>query len=162
MIYRINNVFDNEKRKDILERSKKYLRDHKEFVDSGDLHPELRLPGKQTSPNLHKKIPFANDILKVIKNNLDLDLVVINSWVNWTDGNKKDLNWHNHKAFDYAGVYYLRIPFPFFNNGTLCEDKFYKASQNSLLLFPGRMNHTAPSSPFRFHRYTLAMNLMKR
>ena len=33
MIYRIDNVFDNEKRKDILERSKKYLIDHQAFVD---------------------------------------------------------------------------------------------------------------------------------
>ena len=161
MIYRIDNVFDNEKRKDILERSKKYLRDHQAFVDSGEMHPDLYLPGKQTSPNLHKKIPFANDILKVIKNNLDLDFAVISSWVNWTNGNKKDLNWHNHSC-DYACVYYLKIPFPFFSNGTIIEDKFYKAFQNSLLLFPGRMNHTAPSSPFRFDRYTLAMNLMKR
>ena len=176
MIYRIDNVFDNEKRKDILERSKKYLRDHQAFVDSGEMHPDLYLPGKQTSPNLHKKIPFANDILKVIKNNLDLDFVVINSWVNWTNGSKKDLNWHNHKTFDYAGVYYLKIPLPFFNNGTLIsednsktrdrkrdrKDKFYKASQTSLLLFPGRMNHTAPLSPFRLDRYTFAIDLMKR
>ena len=161
MIYRIDNVFDNEKRKDILERSKKYLRDHKQFVDLENMPPEIRLPGKQTPPDLHKKIPFANDILKVIKNNLGLNFVVINSWVNWTNGKKKDLNWHNHPC-DYACVYYLKIPFPFFSNGTLFEDKFYKVFQNSLLLFPARMNHTAPLSPFRFDRYTLAMNLMKR
>ena len=161
MIYRIDNVFDNEKRKDILERSKKYLRDHKQFVDLENMPPEIRLPGKQTPPDLHKKIPFANDILKVIKNNLDLDFAVISSWVNWTNGKKKDVYWHTHNSH-YAAVYYLKTPLPFFSNGTLFEDKFYKAPQNSILLFPGHMRHTAPTSLFRLDRYSLGMELMKR
>ena len=154
MIYRIDNVFDNERRKDILERSKKYLKSQEDF--------DVKfLPGKQTSPRLHTQISFATEVLQSIKDAVGLDLDIKKSWVNWTNGKKKDVYWHTHNSH-YDSVYYLKTPLPFFSNGTLFEDKFYKAPQNSILLFPGHMRHTAPTSLFRLDRYSLGMELMKR
>ena len=67
MIYRIDNVFDNERRKDILERSKKYLKSQEDF--------DVKfLPGKQTSPRLHTQISFATEVLQSIKDAVGLDL----------------------------------------------------------------------------------------
>ena len=155
MIYRIDNVFDNERRKDILERSKKYLKSQDDFRGLDFL------PGKQTSPHLHTQISFEREVLQTIKDAVGLDLYIEKSWVNWSNGNKKDVLWHTHKSH-YAAVYYLKTPLPFFSNGTLFRSGFVKAPQNSLLLFSAHLEHTAPTSPFRLDRYTLGMDLMKR
>ena len=159
MIYKVYNVFSDERRKDILEKSKKHLKDLQFFKDVG---VEMNsLPGLQTPADLHTKIPFASEIQKSIKDAVGLDLYVNRSWVNWTNGKKKDVYWHTHNAH-YAAVYYLKTPLPFFSNGTLFRSGFVKAPQNSLLLFSAHLEHTAPTSPFRLDRYTLGMDLMKR
>ena len=149
MIYRIINVFDNKRRKQILEQSKIFMEDSEAFEDG------KFFPGRQTRNNLHHRIPFAASFERRIGKFTGLNLAVINSWANWTNGNKRDIAWHSH-PYPYTGVYYLKT-FPFFSNGTLFREKFVKAPQNSLLLFPGHMEHTAPSSPLRVDRYTLAM-----
>ena len=175
MLYRIDNILDNKFRKSVLERSKKYLKSQEEFP-AGTFKGDSVLPGKQTPPDLHMKLDYGPPLLIAIRKATGINFTIGKSWVNWTNGDKKDVCWHTHPDADYSAVWYLKTPLPFFNNGTLIsednsktrdrkrdrKDKFYKASQNSLLLFPGRMNHTAPLSPFRFHRYTLALNLMKR
>ena len=98
-------------------------------------------------------------VLNIIFEKTGLILDVSSVWVNLTNGNKDIIAWHNHTS-DYTLVYYMKT-FPFFSNGTLFREPigFVKAPQNSLILFPGRLEHTAPSSLFRFSRYTVAINL---
>ena len=154
MIYRIDNVFDNERRKDILERSKKYLKSQDDFRGLDFL------PGKQTSPHLHTQISFATEVLQSIKDAVGLDLDIKKSWVNWTNGKKKDVYWHTHNSH-YAAVYYLKT-LPFINSGTMFEKKFVRASQNSMLLFPSDLSHSAPHSLLRYNRYTIALELVRK
>ena len=150
MIDVVNDIFSKEERKKCLK----------------DLQPLLvkfpNCPGKQTHPTLHLHPDFTfliNDILKIVLKETGLDLVVADKvWINWTNGSKKDINWHCHPC-DYALVYYMKTPLPFFSNGTLFREGLFKAPQNSMIIFPGDREHTAPSSPFRFGRYSLAMEL---
>ena len=37
-----------------------------------------------------------------------LNLEIRAAWVNWTNGKKKDIAWHNHSRHDYALVYYMK------------------------------------------------------
>jgi hypothetical protein len=46
-----------------------------------------------------------------------------------------------------------------FDSGTNFRDGFVRAGQNSLLIFPSSLDHTVPSSLFRFKRYTMAMEM---
>ena len=49
---------------------------------------------------------------------------------------------------------------PFVDSGTLFKDGFMRAPQNSLLLFPANLYHRPPTSPFRFKRYSMALDLL--
>jgi hypothetical protein len=137
----INNIISDEERERLIEVSKPLLVHNPEF------------------DYLHK------EMLKCIKKESGMDLEIVKSWVNWTNGRKKDVNWHLHHC-TYACVYYMKTN-PFLTSGTLFDlvinkkkrKKFVKASQNSLMLFPGHVLHTAPSSFLRRDRYTLACNL---
>ena len=60
---------------------------------------------------------------------------------------------------EWVAVYYIKTQ-PYFDNGTEFEHGVIKTPQNSLLLFPASLNHTAPTSPFRFDRYTMALDLI--
>ena len=74
--------------------------------------------------------------------------MILKSWINWTNGKKKDIQWHNHKdSGDLSLVYYMKT-FPFFSNGTLFRRWMVKAPQNSILIFPCHIEHTAPTCPF--------------
>ena len=150
----IKNVLTKDQRKYMIKESIPLL---KSFKVQGD----RRYPGKQTRETLYlnpKFKPFINRMLELIYKRTGLVLEVSKSWVNWTNGNKKDIAWHSHSC-DYALVYYMRTPLPFFSNGTLFREGLIKAPQNSLILFPSHLEHTAPTSPFRFDRYTMAMDL---
>jgi len=161
MIYRIDNILDDEFRKRILERSKEYLMTLDDFHRTRRDTKLVDLPGKQTPPDLHIQLTYGPPLLSAISKSIGINFTIKKSWVNWTNGDKREMCWHTHDS-DYAGVWYLKTPVPFFSNGTIIEDKFYRAPQNSLLLFPGHMKHTAPSSPLRLDRYTLGMDLMRR
>lgn len=158
----IKNIFKDEYRKKLLEDAKPLLIDS-EYCAA---HYGTEIPGRQTHPTLyvHPKFTAAHKtILWTIKSLTSLNFKVEGSWVNWTNGNRDDINWHNHEGFDYSVVYYIKT-LPFFNNGTVFETnkgnaKFIKAPQNSLMLFPASLKHTAPPCPFRSDRYTLAMEL---
>ncbi len=158
----IKNILTNKERKKLIEDCQQFL------YDSSQLNvickDQTYYPGKQTLPNLHIKYQFKNistyfcDIIKK-ESGLNLEVARKGCWINWTNGKKKDINWHTHTGDgDYAVVYYIKT-FPFFSNGTLFKDGLIKAPQNSLLFFPAHILHSAPSSPLRFERYTLAMNL---
>ena len=161
MKYLLKNVLTNKERKKLIEDAKPYL------IDGEDLNLLMNaegysFPGKQTAASDFEDIPDFKDplnkIITKIRKKLDKDLVIDRAWVNWTNGKKKDMGWHNHWEFPYAAVYYMKT-FPFFSNGTLFEDGLTKAPQNSVLIFPGYLNHTAPSSPLRFDRYSMAFNI---
>ena len=154
-IHIIENVLTKEERKKLLEDSKKYLLD----IDSW--------PGRQTqSLKSYAEFKWVEDrMIDAAKRRIGR--VKVNKfWINETNGNKKDIYWHDHidqYRSDYASVYYIKS-IPFFN-GTLFEDQFIKAPQNSLLLFPSHLKHTAPSlpryNPLRMKRYTLSLNFNK-
>ena len=158
-IYLIKNVLADDERKKLIEDSIPLLLSSEEM---GEIHKGRRYPGKQTFADLHLDSKFRSVVYKMLniifeKTGLILDVSSV--WVNLTNGNKDIVAWHNHTS-DYTLVYYMKT-FPFFSNGTLFREPigFVKAPQNSLILFPGRLEHTAPSSLFRFSRYTVAINL---
>ena len=158
----IKDVLTDRQRKYVLKYSIPLLIEGNEI--SKRLSNSKIFPGKQTRSNLHE-LPYFNEIhsifLKYIRQSTNHDYTITKSWVNWTNGSKKDICWHNHeRECKLSAVYYLKTPLPFFSNGTLFRTGLVKTPQNSLLIFPSYMEHTAPSSPFRFSRYTLAMNLM--
>jgi len=150
LIHLIKNVFTNKQRRKLIKDCQPLI------VDLG-----WQFPGRQTYPTLHLHPDFTssmNDILGIVYKEIGLSLVISKSWVNWTNGEKEQINWHTHPS-QYSLVYYMKTPLPFFSNGTLFRKGLFKAPQNSIIVFPGSMEHTAPSSPFRFNRYSLAMEL---
>ena len=140
---------------------KKLIKDSKPLLLSNLKHPDgTYYPGKQTLTVMKGRPefePILNHMVMIIKKTTGMDLVINKAWVNWTNGNKKDMAWHTHPC-DFAAVYYMKT-FPLFSNGTLFKDGLVKAPQNSILILPGELEHSAPSSPLRFERYTLAINL---
>ena len=160
MIINIKNVLTNKKRKQLIEDCQPLL------YDSDQLrriyNPTLFYAGKQTLSNLQFKPQFQPIITYFVdiickESGLDLELQEGKCWINSTDGKKENINWHVHTS-DYAVVYYIKT-LPFFNNGTLFRNGFIKAPQNSLLIFPAHLEHSAPTCPFQFERYTLSFNL---
>ena len=151
MIYLIENVFTNQERQKLIKDSQPLL-----LENLGEQYP-----GRQTWSDLHENPKFKSSIshiLRVVYKTTGLNLVITKSWVNWTNGKKKDIEWHRHPS-QYSLVYYMKIPLPIFSNGTLFKNGLFKVPQNSMIVFPGSMEHSAPSSPFRFDRYSLAMEL---
>ena len=58
-----------------------------------------------------------------------------------------------------VAVYYIKT-LPFFNSGTLFEDGFVRAPQNSMIIFPAHLLHTTPKYPFPFiDRYVMSIDL---
>ena len=152
MIHLIKNVFTNKQRRKLIKDCQPLL------LERG---PEF--PGRQTHSTLYLHPDFIspiNDILRIANKETGLNLEIKAAWANWTNGKKKDIAWHSHNRHDYALVYYMKT-FPFFSNGTLFREPigFIKAPQNSMLVLPGHLDHTAPTSPFRFNRYTVAIDL---
>ena len=145
-IFLVKNILTDEQREELLETSKSLL------LDLGGMYP-----GKQTLGTLHT-IPKLKSIfdcmLQHMEDVMNYKFDIKNAWVNWTNGKDEDLNWHTHLCH-YSMVYYMSP----FNCGTLFRDKFVETELNSLIIFPATMEHTAPTSPSRIDRYTLAMEL---
>ena len=146
----INNVLTNKERKDLIKFSQPYLK---------NFGPDY--PGKQTPGNIFKYHQFKDihyKILSTCVKKLKLTLEISRSWINLTNGRKKETYWHNHPS-DYTLVYFIQT-LPFFNSGTLFREKFIRVKQNGIVIFPGKIEHAAPSYPFPFfERYSLAMEL---
>ena len=157
----IKNIFTEDERLEILKSIKPFLVDA-EWLSLSCFGVPDKIPGKQSYPTLQHSPDFKwiyDRFDEIIKEKLNLDLDLYSSWVNWTDGRMEHINWHSHDK-DYASVYYIQVPR--FINGTLFKNKFYRSPQNSMILFPGHLEHTAPISPFRwiskYERYTMAMD----
>lgn len=180
----IKDIFTDEQRKKLIEDSKPLLLDGKkvnQFFQWSDYYQEDFNWYKATHATIHLHPDFIwafDIIISRLKDVVGMEFEVDASWMNLSNGDRdrrKVLEknggkwWHNHKkgpvsrGCDYACVYYMKIPFPFFSNGTLFKDYgLVKAKQNSMLLFPSHLDHATPSSPLRFKRQTWAINLNRR
>ena len=174
-LYKIDNIFTKDQRERLIEDSKPLFLDGAEYakhIASTGLNKAYGFGYQEgfnwyrithSTINLHPNFKWAHEIiLSKIKEVIGKDCVCMKSWMNISNGNRDNgnLTWHSHRRFDYAGVYYLKIPFPFFSNGTLFKDHgFIKAKENSMIVFPGHFMHTTPSSPLRFKRHTWALDL---
>ena len=165
-MYIIKNIFTEEERKKLIENATPFLLDGKKlnmFYDGeeGEYHEGFEW-FKLSHSTLHQvpKFNFWHQYLvEKIKEETNLDLKITKSWINLTNGKRhsKNIKWHNHDwdGADYAGVYYMKT-LPLINSGTMFKDKFVRAPQNSLLLFPSHLEHSTPHSVFRFNRYSWA------
>tara|TARA_B100000287_G_scaffold234638_1_gene221000 strand:+ start:183 stop:683 length:501 start_codon:yes stop_codon:yes gene_type:complete len=158
----IKNVLTNKERKKLIKDCQPHLLDSEEMGRRSGKASPPRYPGKQTLGNIHVIPCFTSPIEKiarVVADTVREDLILSKSWINWSTGKKTDMGWHTHPV-DYSAVYYIKT-FPLFSNGTLFEEGLFKAPQNSVLIFPSYLMHSAPSSPLRFSRYTLALDLTR-
>ena len=158
-MYKIHNVLSSKERKKIIKDIQPFLMDGEQlgkYYNNPDGYP-----GKQTISHLHQQPEFFSVIKKIediIKKEIDLDLKVEKSWVKCSNSDTQ-LNWHTHHCA-YASVYYMKIPLPFFSNGTLFKDGFVRAPQNSMIIFPAHLLHTTPTNPFPFiDRYVMSIAL---
>ena len=160
MVKVIKNVLTNDERKKLLKDVQPLLVDGTTLAAYYKSYQ--RYPGKQTHDTLHLHpdfIPTLIYMVKLISKEMGKKFVLERAWANYSNGKKVDMGWHNHRRdCEYVAVYYMKT-FPLFSNGTLFRDGLVKAPQNSILVFPSDIDHTAPSSPLRFSRYTLAVNL---
>ena len=161
-MYKIYNVLSNQERKKIIKDIQPFLMDGEslgKYYNTSD-----SFPGKQTISNLHQQSEFVSVIKKIediIKKEINLDLEVTKSWVKYSNSDTP-LSWHSQYPQDnvsFASVYYLKT-LPFFSNGTLFEDGFVRAPQNSMIIFPAHLLHTTPKYWFPFvDRYVMSLNL---
>ena len=155
----LKNVLSNKERIKLLNLCKPLLLTGEELSRKfNDDYP----PSKQTLSDLHEYDeirPIIIKILSEVEKKTRLRITTDRVWVNWNSGKKEEQCWHTHDC-DFALVYYMRT-IPFFNGGTCFEDKFVRSPQNGLIIFPANKLHSVPAYPFRFERYTLAMNLWR-
>tara|TARA_B100001250_G_scaffold88920_1_gene73719 strand:+ start:1403 stop:1906 length:504 start_codon:yes stop_codon:yes gene_type:complete len=161
-MYKIHNVLSNQERKKLIKDIQPFLMDGEQLGKY--YNTSLSFPGKQTIADLHQQPEFFSVIKKIediIKKEIDLDLKVEKSWIKYSNSNTQ-LNWHSHYPQDnvsFASVYYLQT-LPFVGNGTLFEDGFVRAPQNSIIIFPAHLLHTTPKNLFPFiDRYVMSFNL---
>ncbi len=155
----IKNVLTRKERIKLLEDVKPLLLSGTELADFFGVE-NTSFPGWQTHSILQDHPVLQNTFLPLIKEKLKLNnLMIYKAWANKIKGYKKHIGWHSHK-FPFACVYYLKT-IPFLNSGTLFMNEFVKAPQNSLLIFPGYLRHTAPTYPIPIERYTISMDLIK-
>ena len=164
--YKIDNVFTEEQRQKLLSDFKPFLLDAKQQsawnLDVPE-YPEGFDWFKISFPTLHLVPQFKElheNVLNLIKKECGLNLKIAKSWVNLSNGKRKKVQYHTHPdGPEYSCVYYIKT-FPFFSNGTLFKDYgLIRAKQNSLMIFDPNLEHSTPSSPLPFERYTWAMDL---
>tara|TARA_B100000965_G_scaffold335086_1_gene300797 strand:+ start:56 stop:559 length:504 start_codon:yes stop_codon:yes gene_type:complete len=161
-MYKIHNVLSNKERKKLIKDIQPFLMDGESLGKYYNISDSF--PGKQTISNLHQQPEFFSVIKKIediIKKEINLNLEVTKSWVKYSNSDTQ-LNWHSHYPKDnvsFASVYYIKT-IPFFSNGTLFEDGFVRAPQNSMIIFPAHLLHTTPKYSFPFiDRYVMSLNL---
>ena len=164
-MYKIHNVLSNDERKKLIKDVQPFLMDSEQlgkYYNNPDGYP-----GKQTISHLHQQPEFFSVIKKIediIKKEIDLDLKVEKSWVKCSNSDTQ-LNWHSHYPNDnvsFASAYYLQT-LPFVGNGTLFEDGFVRAPQNSMIIFPAHLLHKPPTNPFPFiGRYVMGIDFKFR
>ena len=162
MIKIVKNVLTNKERKKLIKDCKPHLIDGKELLTIyGKYYPPgFRFPAQQTKETIYDIPCFKEPINKILvsaSRALQKGLGLHQAWITCTTGKDTDCSWHNH-PFKWSCVYYMKT-IPFIDSGTLFKDGFMRAPQNSLIIFPGNLDHCPPTSPLRFKRYTLALDL---
>ena len=161
-ILRIKDVFTDTIRKKLIQNCEPLLYPGDNLSDKNNFPGKY--PATQTHADLYNHPKFKEShvhLLTLINDRSKLNLKITRSWILKTTGRSTDQCWHNHldNKAEWVAVYYIKTQ-PYFDNGTEFEHGFIKTPQNSLLLFPASLNHTAPKSPFRFSRYTLSLDLV--
>ena len=157
-VYLIENIIANKERKKLVKDVQSLLLTGKELQKH---FPGMEYkPGKRTLANMHLHPDFCGVQQRIVDNinkYTGLNLGVHKSWIVLTKG--QDEYFHIHANADWAAVYYIRT-LPFFNNGTVFKKHgFVMAPQNSALIFPSNLEHSVPTFPFGFSRYTWGMDL---
>ena len=158
----VKNVLTNKERKKLIKDCQPYLSSGKELSKRYG-HDGRKYPGptKQTLETIHHLPCFREPIHKIlvtIANTLRQGIVLQRVWINCTNGKDVEDYWHNHLPMKWSCVYYMKT-IPFVDSGTLFKDGFVRAPQNSLIIFPANLYHRPPSSPLRFKRYSMALDL---
>ena len=175
--YRIENVFTQQQREKLIKDSQPLFLDGSKYASHITVNENVNYGfGYQEGFNWFEvtfsSIQYHPDfyvphkiILAKIKEATGIDYKIQKSWMNISNGDrdyKKRNSWHNHEEVDLVAVYYVKIPFPFFSNGTLFKDYgLVKAKENSILCFPSHLDHSTPPSPLRFKRHSWSMNLVE-
>ena len=140
----IKDVLTDTQRKYLLKYSIPLLIEGDEI--SRRLSDPSYYPGKQTPTNLHKFSYFKeihSIFLKCIKQYTGYDCMINKSWVNWTNGSKKDISWHNHEnEGKLSAVYYLELSKK--ELVTEFKNKKVKTEEGDVLIFPSYMLHRSP------------------
>ena len=141
------------------------------FVDSFELaafyHPEdldtKHYPGGQTHATLQFHPSFKElkeRATEEVKSFTGKDVETVRMWGKWVDGKRKYLNYHNHLPCEYSFIYYLNIP-RFMRNGTLFKGRgLIKGKENSLVIFPSKLDHSSPIYFWKTDRYVVAGDLV--
>ena len=156
-MYFVENIFSKDEQKYLLYLSQKTLIPKEIAVKLNNYQ------GKEKnfiSPDLRiiSNYDFAlNKILNKINEKLNKNLIIINSWVATTNGDKID--YHNHPDATWSSVYYLKTNEE--NCGTYFEKHgFIKSKINSLLIFDSKLNHRCPIYTNNETRITLAFDFL--
>ena len=114
--------------------------------DLGDQYP-----GLQSNSNMDKIVlsrNYFNFYTKLfshfILDGRPRDIKIVRSWINYQD-KYTESGWHTHPHSTHTCVYYLTNPE---GKGTLVDidgkETHYKSKENSLLLLPSHIKHSAP------------------
>tara|TARA_B100001250_G_scaffold253826_1_gene218358 strand:+ start:1178 stop:1648 length:471 start_codon:yes stop_codon:yes gene_type:complete len=145
----LTDILPKEQREKLIEDCKPYLKK----ID--DDHPAY-----QSDAPIRNYPPFFN-IHSIVDNLaskfLQIDLIPEKSWFIMTQGNDNQYLMHNHPV-DYVAVYYMNSHSSFVNGTEFEIDGFIEAPENSMLLFPGHLNHTPPKFEANFERYSMSFN----
>ena len=159
----IHNVLSDKERKKIIKDVQPFLMNSEQL--NARYNNTILYPGKQTNSLLHFELEFVSVMKKILDKILketNLDLKIYRSWVKWSNGKENQMNWHSHYPSQpvwAVAVYYIKT-LPFFSSGTLFEDGFVRAPQNSMIIFPAHLLHTTPKYPFPFvDRYVMSIDL---
>jgi hypothetical protein len=155
----VKNILTHKERKKLIKDCQPHLLDSEEL---GRRYPGIKYPGKQTHEKIYNISYFQdpiNKILRTVVKTVKEDLVLHRVWINCTTGKDEDALWHHHIPMKWSCVYYMKT-IPFVDSGTLFKDGFMRAPQNSLIIFPANLYHRPPTSPFRFKRYSMALDLI--
>ena len=146
-IYR--NVLKEEERLNLLRYSKKYLK----VVSESH-------PGLQTYADLHLKIDYDNYLTlnKLVKKMKIKVTDIVLCWLNYGDSGVGHIFWHTH-PYKQTSIYYIENPEGL---GTLFRHKGKEfridVPTNSLMIIPGKIEHTAPYEILTKPRYSFVID----
>jgi hypothetical protein len=127
-----------------------------------------KFPGLQSDPDMDKIIlsrNYFNFYTKLfsyfILDGRPRNIKIIKSWINYQDKYTESM-WHTHPYCTNTCVYYLTNPE---GKGTLVDidgkETHYEAKENSLLLLPSHIRHSAPRVNKKRYSVVVDFNLLE-